>query len=78
MRKLGSLAAFGLCLLGGSVLGGAALSGCGHHSYAAPVVVVVPTPSGGADVAWVVEDGGRIVRCTNGPERPQCVRAEVR
>jgi len=56
-----------------------ALAGCGRrHEYTPPVVVVVPTDSGGAaDVAWVVEDGGRIVRCVNGPDRPRCRRAEV-
>ncbi len=58
---------------------GTLVGGCARHSYATPVVVMVPTGSGsGADVAWIVEDEGRIVRCTNGPERPQCVRAEVR
>jgi hypothetical protein len=74
MKKVSCLVA--LCVV--SSLGGSGLAGCGHHSYAPPVVVMVPTGAGaGADVAWIVEDGGRIVRCTNGPERPQCVRAEV-
>lgn len=54
-----------------------ALCACGH-SYAAPVVVAVQTgPDQTSDVAWVVEDGGRIVRCTNAGDRPRCRRADV-
>lgn len=52
-------------------------AGCGH-SYAIPVVATVQTgPDQSADVAWVVEDGGRVIRCVNGPERPVCRRANV-
>ena len=65
-------------LLGVAAIAAAtSMAGCGH-SYAAPVVVTVHTaPDAEADVAWVVEDGGRIVRCVNGPDRPMCRRANV-
>lgn len=54
-----------------------AVAGCGH-SYATPVVTTVHTDSGGeADVAWIVEDGGRVLRCVNAPDRPHCRRADV-
>jgi hypothetical protein len=59
-------------------VGAGSLPACTRHEYAAPVVAVVPTSGGtGADVAWVVEDGVRIVRCVNGPDRPICRRAQV-
>lgn len=52
-------------------------AGCGH-SYASPVVAAVQTgPDSQVDVAWFIEDGGRIVRCVNGPDRPICRRANV-
>lgn len=55
----------------------ATLPACGH-SYAAPVAVSVQTgPDQSSDVAWVIEDGGRIVRCVGGPDRPRCRRADV-
>lgn len=53
------------------------LGGCATHAYSVPVVTTVQTGSGQADVAWVVEDGVRIVRCVNGPDRPVCRRANV-
>lgn len=54
------------------------LTACASHSYTAPVVTTVSAAGGGeADVAWIVEDGGRIVRCVNGPDRPICRRANV-
>jgi hypothetical protein len=53
--------------------------GCGStHAYTTPVVLTIQTgPDQTADVAWVVEDGRRIVRCVNGPDRPVCRRANV-
>jgi hypothetical protein len=56
---------------------GLTLGGCASHAYSLPVVTTVQTSSGQADVAWVVEDGIRIVRCVNGPDRPVCRRATV-
>lgn len=54
-----------------------AVAGCGH-SYATPVVAAVQTgPDQEVDVAWIVEDGGRVLRCVNGPDRPRCRRADV-
>lgn len=53
------------------------LTACGH-AYATPVVTRVQTgPDLQSDVAWIVEDGGRVLRCVNGPDRPVCTRAEV-
>lgn len=50
------------------------LSGCAHH-YGAPVVVVAPD----GDVAWLVEDDARVLRCVESDGTgPVCVRAEVR
>lgn len=52
----------------------AGVAGCAHHTYGVPVVVV--TPQG--DVAWVVEDDGRIVRCVESSGNgPRCLRADV-
>lgn len=63
-------------LLGFSLAGVACL-GCGH-AYATPVVVTVHTGADQeVDVAWLVEDGGRVIRCVNGPDRPHCRRADV-
>lgn len=53
------------------------LAACGH-SYATPVVTTVQTgPNEQIDVAWIVEDGGRVIRCINAPDRPRCRRAHV-
>jgi hypothetical protein len=61
-----------LCLISGGVL-----TACGH-SYAIPVVATVQSgPDQEVDVAWIVEDGGRVIRCVNGPDRPRCRRADV-
>jgi len=60
-----------------ALLFGLGAMGCGH-SYATPVVVTVQTGAvQETDIAWVVEDGGRVIRCVNAPDRPRCRRADV-
>ena len=55
------------------------LTACGSHAYTTPVVTRIQTgPTQQEDVAWVVEDGGRVLRCVAGVERPVCTRADVR
>lgn len=55
-----------------------ALGACATHAYGTPVVTTVQVaPDQQVDVAWVVEDGIRVLRCVNGPDRPQCRRAHV-
>lgn len=73
MKAAAMAAGMGVLML----LGGGAVAGCGHQ-YATPVVVTVDTGGGQeVDVAWVVEDGGRVIRCVNAPDRPRCRRADV-
>lgn len=53
-------------------------SACASHTYATPVVTTVDVGQGQqVDIAWVVEDGGRVIRCTNTREGPRCRRARV-
>lgn len=65
MRRLLLISALSLAALG-----------CGH-SYGTPVVTTLTTPDGQqTDASWIVEDDGRIVRCTGMP-RPRCERVGV-
>jgi hypothetical protein len=67
-RFIVMLAGFGASMLGA----------CATHAYGTPVVTRVQVaPDQQVDVAWVVEDGVRVLRCVNGPDRPQCRRAQV-
>lgn len=57
------------------VVAAIALSSCVRHTYTRPAVTSSPT----GDVAWIVEDDARIVRCVDvAGSGPICVRADVR
>jgi hypothetical protein len=52
-------------------------AGCATHTYAP--LASHTLEQGQADVVWALEDGIRVVRCTNtNGDRPVCVRADVR